>query len=216
MGGVVGREVGIGEGEIWELRFEWLRYSNAIISRISDSFRGAEETRTGNVVNRLSWMDAIFDLRSFSTLRGSRPHRLEKHNGLAKARHVIRLAHDPIPIIRHHKRARLRTGRPQVNIGRVCHVDDVPLAAFRVQARLVVVVEEGVVAGAVGEDVGAVDDSQRPGFVAVGGGAGGEGGVGVGALRGEGLAGGGVGLEVGGFGLEGAGEDVVCVGDLED
>lgn len=91
---------------------------------------------------------------------------LKQSNRRAEIIPIILLRHRPRPINDNHIRAPHRAERPHVNLLAALHADHALLAALRRQARLVPVVEEGVQARAVDEDVGRGEDPQAPCFFA--------------------------------------------------
>ena len=105
-----------------------------------------------------------------------------------------------LAVHRDHVRARLGAQTPQVHFGRALHAHHVVLAAFRERARLIPVIEEGVEAGAVDENLRGREDAKAPGFLTRIGGAAAEGWIKEGRVRGEGREGVRVGLHVSGRG----------------
>lgn len=99
---------------------------------------------------------------------------LKQRNSRAEIIPIILLPHHPRPIHRNHVRAADRTERPDVNLFRTLNANHTLLTALRRQAVLGPVVEEGVQARAVNEDVRRGEDAQAPRLFAAGGGAGGE------------------------------------------
>lgn len=139
---------------------------------------------------------------------------MKQRNRRAEIVPIIRLRNHPLPIHRHHIRARLRAQPPQPHGLRTIHRDHIDLTALRRQASLIVIVKETVQTPAVHVNVSAGEDAQAPRLPAGIGGAGGESGVVEGGRGGEGGGGDGVGLHVRRLGLDQAHVDVARVGDL--
>lgn len=140
---------------------------------------------------------------------------LENRERGAKIASVILLVDDTVAIDRDLVRGSLGAETPEVGVFVAAfQADHVFLAAFRRQAFLAVVVEEGVESRAEDVDVGARDDAEAPGFFAPGGFAVGEVWVVVFRVGGEGRGGVRVRLEVGRLALDGGHVDVLGVDDL--
>ena len=96
----------------------------------------------------------------------------KQSNRIREHINIIRITRHTSPIINNHTLTPNRTQRININIPRILHIKNLALAVLRapaVRTRSAVVVEEAVEAGAVDEDVLAVQDAEAP-CVAVPGG----------------------------------------------
>ena len=141
----------------------------------------------------------------------------EQRYRLTEVGHVVFLLHDARPIDRDHVRTRLGGQRPEVRLGAALDADHVFLTALGTEARLVVVVEEAVEAGAVDEEILGSEDAEAPRLLASGVAvAGAEVGVEVGVAGLEAaVESGRVGLHVWCFGLQDPGVYVLRIGKFE-
>ena len=127
---------------------------------------------------------------------------------------IVRLVDRSVAVDGDHVGAGLGAQAPKIDLARTLQADHVLLAAFGVEARLVVVVEERVQTSAVDENIRATKNTKAPCFLARVCCAIGESRVVVGGLWWEGGGGDGVGLHVRSLGLDDTHVDVLRVGQL--
>ena len=87
---------------------------------------------------------------------------------MAEVIHVVTLAHHTRSVNGDHVRTRLRAQSPEVHFGAALYAHHVDLTALGGEARLIVVVEERIQAGAIDKDIRGIQDAQTPSLLAAG------------------------------------------------